>query len=230
VGWQRVSKFLNTLCVLLLYTPPNHLLLYRSPNIGPLVSRWELDKFIIWWNKMFRTSKILTLLYQQFSNLLITQRDMSGSRLRALSNNRWWGGSIYCSTNTFASCHQKLVCEEPRHNGVDYFFFWIETSNEEIYRMKIEVKLWQNKFKMWKNKFYIWKKKIHTWKKKYYLWKKKSKFWKTRFIVWENMFRIKNNNNKLNVKEEIKNLAKCKIWKMKFEFWKKSWKNEKRDI
>ncbi len=25
--------------------PPDHLLLDRSPNIGPLTSRWELDKF-----------------------------------------------------------------------------------------------------------------------------------------------------------------------------------------
>ncbi len=39
-------------------------------------------------NKIFRTSKILTLLYQQFSNLLISQQDMSGPRLGALSNNR----------------------------------------------------------------------------------------------------------------------------------------------
>jgi hypothetical protein len=35
--------------------------------------------------KSFRTSKILTLLYQQFSNLLISQRDMSGPNLGALS-------------------------------------------------------------------------------------------------------------------------------------------------
>ncbi len=75
---------------LVIYTP-NHLLLDRSPNIGPLVSRWELDKFKICWNKSFRTSKILTLLYQQFSNLLISQQDMSGPRLGALSNNRWSG-------------------------------------------------------------------------------------------------------------------------------------------
>jgi hypothetical protein len=45
----------------------------ESPNIGPLISCWELDKFKNCWNKSFRTSKILTLLYQQFSNLLISQ-------------------------------------------------------------------------------------------------------------------------------------------------------------
>jgi hypothetical protein len=73
--------------------PPNHLLLDSCPNIVPLISRWVLDKFKNYWNKSFRTSKILPLLYQQFSNLLISQRDMSGPRLGALSNNRWLGGN-----------------------------------------------------------------------------------------------------------------------------------------
>jgi hypothetical protein len=75
----------------------DHLLLDRSPNIGPLISRWELDKFKSCWNKSFRTSEILTLLYQQFLNLLIFQR-MSGPRLVALSNIRWSGvisGNIF---------------------------------------------------------------------------------------------------------------------------------------
>ncbi len=74
--------------------PPDNLLLDKSPNTGPLISRWELDKFKNCWNKSFRTSKILTLLYQQFSNLLIFQRDMSGPRLGALTNNRWSGVSF----------------------------------------------------------------------------------------------------------------------------------------
>jgi hypothetical protein len=51
----------------------------------------NLDKFRNCWNKSFRTSKILTLSYQKFSNLLISQRDMSGPRFGALSNNRWSG-------------------------------------------------------------------------------------------------------------------------------------------
>ncbi len=67
--------------------PPDHLLFDRSSNIGPLISCWELDKFKNCWNKSFRASKILTLLYQHFSNLLISQLDMSGPRLGALSNN-----------------------------------------------------------------------------------------------------------------------------------------------
>jgi hypothetical protein len=73
----------------------DHLLLDSAPYIGPLISRWELDKFKNCWNKNFRTSKILTLLYEQFSNLLISQRDMSGPRLWALSNNRWSGGNHF---------------------------------------------------------------------------------------------------------------------------------------
>ncbi len=66
--------------------PSDLILLNRSPNIGPLMSRWELEKFKNCWNNSFRTSRILTLLYQKFSNLLISQWDMSGPRLGALSN------------------------------------------------------------------------------------------------------------------------------------------------
>jgi hypothetical protein len=72
---------------------PDRILLDRSPNIGSLISRWELKKFKNCWNKTFRNSRILTLLYQQFSNLFISQRDMSGPTLRTLSNNRWSGGT-----------------------------------------------------------------------------------------------------------------------------------------
>ncbi len=73
------------------YVPQFQLLFDRYPNIGPLISRWELDKLKNCWNKSFRTSKILIILYQQFSNLFISQRDMSGPRLGALSNKRWSG-------------------------------------------------------------------------------------------------------------------------------------------
>jgi hypothetical protein len=73
------------------YYAHDHLLLDCAPNIGPLISRWELDTLKNCWNKSFRTSKFLTLLYHQFSDLLISQRDMSGPRLGALSNNRWLG-------------------------------------------------------------------------------------------------------------------------------------------
>ncbi len=85
-----------------------HLLLDSAPNIGPLISRWELDKFKNCWFKSFRTSKILTLLYQQFSNLLIYQRDTSGPRLGALSNNRRSGALIEIVT-TWRKCSRTVV-------------------------------------------------------------------------------------------------------------------------
>ncbi len=75
---------------------PDHLLMDTSPNTGLLISRWELDQFKNCWNKSFKASKILTLLYRQFSDLLISQRDVSGPRLGALSNSRW-SGSIFSS-------------------------------------------------------------------------------------------------------------------------------------
>ncbi len=95
--------------------PLDHLLLDRSSNIGPLRSCWELDKFENCWNKSFRTSKILTLWYQQFSNLWISQRDTSGPRLGALSNNSWSWGILfivdgiwpYYSQDSRSRCHQK---------------------------------------------------------------------------------------------------------------------------
>ncbi len=58
------------------------LILDHSYLVGNLTNSKIAEK------KSFRTSKIMSLLYQQFSNLLIFQRDMSGPRLGALSNNR----------------------------------------------------------------------------------------------------------------------------------------------
>ncbi len=88
----------------LMRVPRDHLLWDRSPNIGPLISRWELENFKNCWNQRFKTPKILTLLYQQFSNLLISQWDISGPRLGALSNNRWSGVLLlYIPPNHFIS-------------------------------------------------------------------------------------------------------------------------------
>ncbi len=84
--------------------PHDHLLLDSAPDIGPLISRWELDKFKNCLNKNFRTSKILTLLYQQFSNLLISQWDMSGPKLGARSNNRWSGSISQYFPSYSSSC------------------------------------------------------------------------------------------------------------------------------
>jgi hypothetical protein len=77
------------------YVTLDHLLFDSVPNIGPLISCSELDKFKNCWNKSFIISRILTLTYQQFSNLLTSQRDMSGPRLGTLPNNRWSGGTFW---------------------------------------------------------------------------------------------------------------------------------------
>jgi hypothetical protein len=97
--------------------PPYHLFLDSAPNIGPLISRWQLDTFKNCWNKSFRASKILTLLYQQFSNLSISQRGTSGPRLGALSNNRWSVGTIRVG---FKDCPRRFWSNnvrERRRNG-----------------------------------------------------------------------------------------------------------------
>ncbi len=97
--------------------PRHHLLLDRSPNIKPLMSRWEVEKFKKCWKKSFRTFKILTLLYQQVSNLLIYQWDMSGPRLGALSKNRWSGVQklnlyVYYAVQHQVSRSTSKVCAE----------------------------------------------------------------------------------------------------------------------
>ncbi len=49
----------------------------------------KLTKFKNCWYKSVRILEVLKLLFQQFLNLTSSQRDMSGPRLNALSNNRW---------------------------------------------------------------------------------------------------------------------------------------------
>ncbi len=98
----------------ILELPPDHLLLDSAPNFGPLISRWDLDKFKNCWNKSFRTSKNLTLLYLQFLSLLISQRDLSCPRSGSLSNNRWSGVYGYedgqsCLYSHFET-HFSLAC------------------------------------------------------------------------------------------------------------------------
>ncbi len=72
--------------------PPNYLSLDSDPNLGPLISRWEINKFENCWYKSVRILEFLKLLFQQFLNLSSSQRDMSGPILGDLSNNRWSGG------------------------------------------------------------------------------------------------------------------------------------------
>ncbi len=73
--------------------PADHLLLDSALNLGPLISRWEINKFENCSYKSVRILEVLKFLFQQFMNLSSSQRDMSGPILGALSNNRWSGGT-----------------------------------------------------------------------------------------------------------------------------------------
>jgi hypothetical protein len=69
--------------------PPDHLLLDSTPNLGPLISRCQINKFENCWYRSVRILKVLKLLFQQSLNLSSSQRDMSGPILEYLSNHRW---------------------------------------------------------------------------------------------------------------------------------------------
>jgi hypothetical protein len=71
---------------------PDHLSLDSAPNLGPLISHWEINKFENCWYKSVMILEVLKLLFQHFLNLSSSQRDMRGPILGALSNNRWSGG------------------------------------------------------------------------------------------------------------------------------------------
>jgi hypothetical protein len=74
--------------------PPDHLLLDCAPNLGPLISRWKINKFENCWYKIVRILEVLKLLFQQFLNLSSSQRDMGATILGDLSNNRWSGAFL----------------------------------------------------------------------------------------------------------------------------------------
>ncbi len=73
--------------------PPDHLLLDSAPNLGLLISRWEINKFKNCWYKSVRILEVLNLLFEQFLNFPSSQRDMSGPTLGARSSNTWSGGT-----------------------------------------------------------------------------------------------------------------------------------------
>ncbi len=93
--------------------PPDHLLLDSAPNLGPLISRWEVNKFGNCRYKGFRISEVQKLLFQQFLNLPSSQQDLSGPILGDLSNNRRSGGStvvryIFCNQDLYRLWSVKL--------------------------------------------------------------------------------------------------------------------------
>jgi hypothetical protein len=71
--------------------PPDHQSLDSAPNLGPLISCWEINNFKNCWYKSVRILEVLKLLFQQFLHFSCSQQDMSGPILGTLSNNRWLG-------------------------------------------------------------------------------------------------------------------------------------------
>jgi hypothetical protein len=102
------------------WVPPDHLLLDSAPNVGPLISRWEINKFENYWYKSARILEVPKLLFQRFLKLSSSQRDMSGPILRALSKNRWLGGIRNLSyplrsfrrscESSYSSWRSSLIC------------------------------------------------------------------------------------------------------------------------
>ncbi len=74
--------------------PLDHPILDSALNLGPLISRWEINKFENCWYKRVKILEILKLLIQHFVNLSSSKWDMSGPVLGVLSNNRWSGVSL----------------------------------------------------------------------------------------------------------------------------------------
>ncbi len=70
---------------------PDHQLLDSVPNLGPLISRWEINKIENFWYKSVRILKgskaFVSAIFESSS-----QQDMSGPMLGDVSNNRWSGG------------------------------------------------------------------------------------------------------------------------------------------
>jgi hypothetical protein len=56
------------------------LLLDSATDLGPLISRWEINKFCSY--KSVRISEVLRLLFQEFLNLSSSQRGVRWSNIR----------------------------------------------------------------------------------------------------------------------------------------------------
>ncbi len=71
---------------------PHHLLLDSAPNLGPLRSRWEINKFENCWHRSVRILEILKLFSSIFEFVKFPTR-YEWSNVWRPSNNRWSGGS-----------------------------------------------------------------------------------------------------------------------------------------
>ncbi len=86
------------------WSHPDHVLLDSAPNLGPLISRWEINEVENWWYKSVRILEVLKVMFQQLLNLSGSQRDMSGPILGDLSKNRWSGG-IHAAGNSWIALY-----------------------------------------------------------------------------------------------------------------------------
>jgi hypothetical protein len=80
--------------LLLMQCTPDHLILDNAPNLGPLISRWEINKFENCWYKSVSILEVLKHLFQRVLNFPSSQWGSSGPILGDLSNNRWSGGNF----------------------------------------------------------------------------------------------------------------------------------------
>jgi hypothetical protein len=116
--FDLLLKILNTIFRYRHTTPPSdHLLLPSimlnhdsALNHGPLISRWENNKFENCWYKTVRILEALRLLVQWFLNLSSSQRDLSGSLLGDLSNNRWSGVPYYVWSDGALDYRNECAC------------------------------------------------------------------------------------------------------------------------
>jgi hypothetical protein len=134
-----------------------HLLLDSAPNLGPLISRWEINKFeSCWCSKSVRILEVLKLFFQQFSNLSSFQQDMNGPILGALSNNRWLGIDRTCYSLKKMLLNHGLTVKLLKRLAISFYcfincFLWLEDlkkehieifSNEKISLSEGPLKIW----------------------------------------------------------------------------------------
>ncbi len=88
-----------------------------APNLGPLISRWEINEFENCWYTSVSILKVLKLLFQQFLNLSSSQRDMSGPISGDLSNNRWFRDAAWSGQGRAACTTASTDGNPPRRRG-----------------------------------------------------------------------------------------------------------------
>ncbi len=119
--------------------PPDHLIMDSAHNLGPLISRWVINKLENCRYKSVRILEVLKLLFQHFLNMSSSQRDMIGPILGDLSNNRWLGVKMW---------RQKRRWQDEKRHWCHYIgldsLFWKTptiTFKERTFRQKMHLKV-----------------------------------------------------------------------------------------